>query len=366
MVQSQIILVMKFKKHLEAIVPYSPGKSGRSSDAIKLSSNENLAGCSPQVQAALQTAVGHIEYYPNQTQDLVAAIAKHVGVSESNVMVGNGSDELITLLAMAYLDPHHTVLSAEQTFSQYRFSAQLIGANYTFSKMIDNSYDLNAMGDQITDTTRLIFIANPNNPTGTMVSESAVVRFLNRVPSDCLVILDEAYYEYVERDDYPDSVALLAQFPNVVITRTFSKAYGLAGLRLGYALANPAVIEALKLVRQPFHVNALAMTAGIAAIQDQVFIRESVAMVSQQRQRTMAFLDGFRDDGVSYTDSVANFVLIDLPITGKAAFDYLYQQGIVVRDLASFGRPHAIRVTIGLSEHMDRFFDAFSQLLQGV
>jgi histidinol-phosphate aminotransferase len=351
------------KKHLEAIIPYLPGKSSAHADAIKLSSNENLAGCSPHVQKALQAAVAHSAYYPNQTHALVAAIAKHVGVSEDHVMVGNGSDELITLLAMGYLEPQHTVLSAEQTFSQYQFAAQLIGARYAVSSMVGDSYDLDAMADQITDSTRLVFIANPNNPTGTMVTESAVIRFLNRVPSSCLVVLDEAYYEYVERSDYPNGVAMLSQFSNLVITRTFSKAYGLAGLRLGYAIASPDIIRVLNVVKQPFHVNALAMSAGLAALGDPAFIRESVATVSEQRQRTMAFLDGFKDRGVSYTDSVANFVLIDLPMTGQAAFDYLYQRGIVVRDLASFGRPQAIRVTVGLPKHMDRFFSAFSELM---
>lgn len=354
------------KKHLEFIVPYSPGKGGTNPDAIKLSSNENLAGCSSRVQAVLREAVERIEYYPNQTQSLVATIANHVGVGESQIMIGNGSDELITLLAMGYLEPHHTVLSAEQTFSQYQFAAQLIGARYAVSSMVGDSYDLDAMADQITDTTRLVFIANPNNPTGTMVTESAVVRFLNRVPSACMVVLDEAYYEYVERSDYPNGVALLSQFPNLVITRTFSKAYGLAGLRLGYAIASPDIIRVLNVVKQPFHVNALAMSAGLAALGDPAFIRESVATVSEQRQRTMAFLDGFKDRGVSYTDSVANFVLIDLPISGQAAFDYLYQRGIVVRDLASFGRPHAIRVTVGLPKHMDRFFSAFSALIRPI
>ena len=354
------------KKHLEFIVPYSPGKSGHSPDAIKLSSNENLAGCSVHVQAALREAVACIEYYPNQTQALVAEIANHVGVDEAQIMIGNGSDELITLLAMGYLEAYHTVLSAEQTFSQYQFAAQLIGSRYRFSKMILDTYDLEAMADQITDATRLVFIANPNNPSGTMVGETAIVQFLERVPSSCIVVLDEAYYEYVKRRDYPNSVGLVARFPNLVITRTFSKAYGLAGLRLGYAISSPDIIRVLNVVKQPFHVNALAMTAGIAAIRDQAFIRESVASVSEQRHRTMQFLDKFKNQGVAYTNSVANFVLIDLPTTGQKAYAYLYERGIVVRDLSSFGRPNAIRVTIGLPKHMDQFFSVFSEWINSL
>lgn len=345
---------------IHEFTPYVPGQSIESIQAqynldhiIKLASNENPLGAAVNLHdLTIQSAL-----YPDDAiHPLLPALATHLGVSKDHLILGNGSDEILQLVALATIQPGDTIISSECTFSEYRFVAQLTRANYIAVPMINHTYHIDGIIDAITPNTRLIFIANPNNPTGTYVSHHAIDTLLRHIPSTTLLVLDEAYAEYVTASDYPRSISLLNHHPNLLITRTFSKIYGLAGFRIGYGIGNPSIVSALKTVKQPFNVNSLALSAAYYALQATDFVEQS----KDVNRRGMAFLrHELRHVASAIPDSQGNFLYVELGHhDGVALCQRLLEKGIIVRSMRSFGYPNAIRVTVGTQDQNTAFLTA--------
>ena len=353
---------------VDNIVPYIPGKAIEEvvkelglSQVIKMASNENPLGC-PVSWASLQEAFDKVHYYPHPSSSgLFEALGAHFNLPTSRFVLGNGSDEVIQFLGMAYLNPGEEVLTSDHTFSEYAFVAHLMDARLISVPMTAAyTIDLEGMLKAITPKTKLIFIANPNNPTGTIVAGDPLKRFLDQVPSSIIVVLDEAYAEYAQSAEFVSGVCLLEQYPNVVVLRTFSKLYGLAGFRIGYGIAHESVIAQLQKVRPPFNVNSLALKAAILALDSQSHVAESLKI---NAEGLAYFYQELTQMGLGYLPSQANFVCIFLPILAKEAFEGLLKEGIIVRALPSFDLPYAIRVTVGLPAHNQLFIQKLKGLL---
>jgi histidinol-phosphate aminotransferase len=354
---------------LRHLMPYIPGKSIASvqrelglKNVIKLASNENPLGPSPKALAALKKAEKLCALYPEgQSPELREAVAKFHGVEPETVIVGNGSDELIRLLCEAFIDPGDEVLVSQYAFIRFRQQSALMGAQVVEIPMVDWTHDLDTMAKAASPRTKLLFIANPNNPTGTYNSQDDLVRLLETVPSSTLVVLDEAYAQFArEWNDYPDSVPLLARFPNLVVLRTFSKAYGLAGLRVGYALADAEVVNWLDRIRMPFNVNLPAQQACVEALKDQAFVKRSIAASTAARE---PLAQALRQLGFSVQDSAANFLFARSPIPGRECFKALLKHGVIVRPLEEYGLTHHLRISIGLPAQNKALLAALKQVL---
>lgn len=344
---------------LSTMVPYTPGRSVQDvqaefgvSEVVKLASNENPFG-SPITPEELATAIVETAVYPHlASAPVLSALASQFGISTTQIVIGNGSDELLTLIGLAYLNPGDGVITASGTFSEYRFVANLMDAALTECPMTpDWQYDLTAIAEAVTANTKLIFIANPNNPTGLIVGADALSQLMVRVPSHVLVVIDEAYAEFVDDPTYPNTVDWIARYPNLLVTRTFSKLYGLAGYRIGYAMGSPAVIAALYKVRQPFNVNSVALTAANLALGKVDYIQRTLLNNTVQRTRLTQALTAL---GRVVLPSHANFVCVRW---GEDAGDVVMacmRQGVIVRHLASFGMPDFIRITVGTPAQNDR------------
>ncbi|AFG37061.1 histidinol-phosphate transaminase [Spirochaeta africana] len=328
---------------LSLIPAYHPGK--RSAGTIKLSSNENPLGYSPDIIPALLAAAGELEVYPDgRGTALIEALAEHHGIPGERIILGNGSDDIMIMAAAAFLEPGTNAVMATPTFSQYEFASRLYGAEVRQVPLIDGNHDLDGMLSQIDTDTRIVWVCNPNNPTGTYRSQAELQGFLQQVPPRVLVILDEAYSEYATAPDYPASPALLNDYPNLVVLHTFSKIYGLAALRLGYGFADPDIIRCFLRVKQPFNVNGLALAAGVAALQDRDFVERSL----QVNHDGMQYLTGVLDElNLQYYPSQANFICVTTPVPAQQACTVLQQHGVTVRSLQSFGLDNAIRISIG-------------------
>ncbi len=345
---------------LKDLVPYQPGKPIEDverelgiKNVIKLASNENPLGPSPKVGKALQLAAREVALYPDGACfRLRQALAKTYGWEPGNLILGCGSNELLLLLGQAFLNPGDEVLTSQMSFVVYPTVAQLAEARLVAVPTKEFGFDLQAMTRAITPKTKMIFIANPNNPTGTMVEPEELERFVKRVPASCVVVLDEAYYEYADPEWRADSVAWVKQHPNVVVLRTFSKAYGLAGTRVGYGLASSTVAQAVERVRAPFNVNALAQAAAVAALQDAAHVRKVVALARRERTWVAAQLAKRKFQVVP---SQANFVLVAVPWgTGQVWFQELMKQGVIVRPMPG---PY-VRITVGTREQDARLLKA--------
>ncbi len=331
---------------LEQIGRYHPGR--KTPGKIKLSSNENPLGSSPVALKAIQNALGGLARYPNgSAPQLRSALADRFGVSCDEVLVGNGSDELMMLAAGAYVDPGTNAVIGEHTFSQYEFVTRLFGGEVRVAAMPDGCFNLEAMRQRVDGHTRLLFLCNPNNPTGRYIPERDLTEFLERLPKHVLVVLDEAYSEYAEAPDFPQGVSLLRRFANLVVLRTYSKIYGLAGLRVGYGFAHPEVIETLARVKQPFTVGNLGQAGALAALEDNDFIKRSLETNSAGKRYMYAELQRLR---LSFYPTEANFLCIQLTASAEIAFEVLQYHGVTVRALGSFGLPHALRITVGTAE----------------
>jgi histidinol-phosphate aminotransferase len=355
--------------YIRAIAPYQPGKPiselaremGLDENRIiKLASNENPRGVSPKAKAAIERELAGLSRYPDGNAfELKAALARRYGVREEGIVVGNGSNDLLELAAGTFLAPGTAAVYAQHTFAVYPLATQARGAKGIVVPAKKYGHDLPAMLASITPETRVVFIANPNNPTGTFVRGDELEAFLNRAPKDVAVVLDEAYTEYLPAESRYDSVAWLKQYPNLIVTRTFSKVYGLAGLRVGFGLMQAPVADLLNRVRQPFNVNSLALAAAVAALDDREFVAESHAM----NRAGMARLErGFGALGLETIPSVANFVSFRVP-HAAAVYQKLLRQGVIVRPLAGYGMPDHLRVTIGLPEENERFLEALKTAL---
>jgi len=348
--------------------PYVPGKPIEEverelgiTDIVKMASNENPLGPSPSALAEMTRALNKVALYPDGScYSLRKAVAKHWGVGEDQLIFGCGSDEIIHYIGLAFLTEGDETIQAHPTFVQYEACATLCDCKVHKVPLKNYTHDLEAMAERINARTKLIFIANPNNPTGTMNTRAEVEKLLSRVPERCLVVLDEAYYEYVERPDYPDALKLIAEGANVIALRTFSKIYGLAGLRIGYGIARPDIIKYLEQVRAPFNVNSIAQAGAIASLADPQQVARSRKVNSEGKRYLYREFDRL---GLKYAPTEANFIFVDVGRDSVYVFKELLKRGVIVRTGDIFDMPTHIRVTIGTAEQNARFVKALEEVL---
>ena len=355
-------------EHILGIAPYEPGKPIEElerelgiHDAIKLASNENPLPPSDRVQKAIVAALSTLNRYPDGGGFyLRQALAKKHGVTPEHVVLGNGSNELIELLVHAFMRPGDEAVVPHPSFVVYPMSVQAAGGIRVVVMLRDYRLDLEAMGRAVTPLTKLVFIANPNNPTATMVTADEVERFMARVPDRTIVVFDEAYVEFAQGPDFPDSLGYMKQGRKVVVLRTFSKAASLAGLRVGYGVADPDAVALLNRIRPPFNVNSLAQAAALAALDDEPHILECVRLIDTGRQ----FLyDEFKALGLKYVPSRANFILVDVGRSAAEIYQKLLREGVIVRPMTSFGMETALRITVGTPQENRRLVRALGAVL---
>jgi len=356
-------------EHVRSIARYVPGKpveelarelSLDPATIVKLASNENPRGPSAKVRDAIARAVGELSRYPDGNGfPLKSALSKRLGVGLDQIVLGNGSNDVLELVAQAYLVPGDETVYSRHAFAVYPLATQARGARGIEVPAKDFGHDLDAMLRAITDRTRIVFVANPNNPTGTWLPPDDVERFVASVPHRVLVVLDEAYNEYLEPSQRVDTVAWIASYPNLVVSRTFSKAYGLAALRVGYGVMDAAVADMLNRVRQPFNVNALAQAAAVAALEDSGYVEESRLINREGLARLRRGLEAL---GLRYVPSHANFLLVEVG-DGARVNQGLLERGVIVRPVANYGLPQWLRVTVGLPGENERFLAALAAVL---
>ena len=355
--------------YVRAIAPYQPGKpiselaremGVQESTIVKLASNENPLGVSPKAMVAMRAALDDIARYPDGNGFVLKdAISRKFKVDHAQIVLGNGSNDVLELAARAFLAPGDDAIFSQYAFAVYPLVTQAIGATGITVPAMDFGHDLVAMRRAVTSNTRMVFIANPNNPTGTLLGKDELLEFLQEIPANVLVVLDEAYDEYLPDEQKSKAIAWLAAFPNLIVTRTFSKAYGLAGLRVGFALAHADVADIVNRVRQPFNVNSMALVAAAAALEDDDFVRRSRELnVAGMRQIT----EGLSRLGLKFIPSSGNFVSFR---TGDATAIYrqLLQKGVIVRPVAGYGMPEYLRVSIGLESENACFLSALEEVL---
>ncbi|WP_194755578.1 histidinol-phosphate transaminase [Aliidiomarina indica] len=330
---------------------------------VKLASNENPLGVSPKVRDALAARISELARYPDANGFyLKQAIADKFAVSAKQITLGNGSNDVLELLARTYVTPANEVIFSQHAFVVYPLVTKAIGATPVAVPAKDYGHDLPAMLAAITDKTRMVFIANPNNPTGTFLTKEALEDFIKQVPKHVLVVLDEAYYEYVPEAERAPSFEWIQAYPNLVVSRTFSKAYGLAGLRAGYMVSHPAVADLMNRIRQPFNMNELALTASMAALKDDDFIERSVEVNSDGMQQLIRFCE---HHGLDYIPSYGNFLTIETGSESAEIFTKLLHKGVIVRPVAGYELPNHLRVSIGLPQENDAFCNAMAEILNG-
>jgi histidinol-phosphate aminotransferase len=353
--------------YVRAISPYQPGKPitelaremGIPVDSIvKLASNENPLGMSPKARQAVEKAISGVERYPDQF-DLIAKVAEQCGVAPNQVILGNGSNDVLDLVARVFLAPGRSAVFAQHAFAVYPLATLSTGAELIVTPAKNYGHDLDAMRAAIRPDTRIVWIANPNNPTGNFLPYAEVRAFLECVPKDVVVVLDEAYNEYIPAAERIDTATWLKDFPNLLICRTFSKIYGLAGLRVGYGLASPEVADLMNRIRQPFNVNNLALAGALAALDDHEFLSASYDLNRRGMAQLVAAFDRL---GLEYILSCGNFVTFR---AGDAATvnQNLLKQGVIVRPIAGYGLPEWLRVTIGTEAENARFIEALEKAL---
>lgn len=353
---------------IRGLHPYQAGKPIEElqrelglSHVVKLASNENPLGPSPAVVEACKRALSDITLYPDSNGfELKAALSAKLGVASSQLTLGNGSNDVLDLIARVFLAPGYSAVFSQYAFVVYPIATQACSARGIVTPAKEWGHDLDAMANAIEDDTRVVFIANPNNPTGTALSRDDVVGFLRRVPPGVVVVLDEAYTEYVEDPDFPDGVALLDEFPNLIVTRTFSKAYGLAGLRVGYAVSSPTIADLLNRVRAPFNVNSLGLVGAVAALGDEEYLVRSREVNAAGRRQIEAACDKL---ALPYIPSMGNFVTVEVGNEALQIYQQLLQEGVIVRPLTPYQMPRHLRVSIGLPEENRSFIDALTKVL---
>lgn len=353
---------------VRGLAPYQPGKSIEElkreygvEGAVKLASNENPLGYSPQVAEALHSALEGIARYPDGNGfALKSALSLHLGVSADQITLGNGSSDLLEFAARVLVSREHEVIYSQYCFALYPLLTKILGAQGRVVPAKGFGHNLEAMAKAVNERTRLVYIANPNNPTGTWLRSDELESFLAAMPEHVSVVLDEAYYEYVDAPEYPNSLVWLSRYPNLIITRTFSKVYGLAGLRIGYAVSHRDLADLMNRVRPPFNVNSLALAAATAALQDQAHIQHSQAA---NRTGMVQLTAAFTALGLDYIPSVANFVTVDMGQPSKKIHESLLRRGVIVRPMVGYGLPGHLRVTVGQEEENARCIHAFERAL---
>jgi histidinol-phosphate aminotransferase len=352
--------------HIAGLVPYKPGKPIAElkrelglTEVIKLASNENPVGTSPKALAALRAAVdgGELNRYPDGAgYYLKQALGRHWGLAPDHFVLGNGSNEVIELLCRTFLAPGDEVVAADLTFVVYRLITTAAGGRIVEVPLKDHVHDLDAMAAAVGPRTRLLFVCTPNNPTGTYSTGPQVARMLAQVPDEAIVVFDEAYAEYMNAPDAPDTLSVLRERPNTVLLRTFSKVYGLPALRIGYGVTSPEVAGYLDRVRQPFNVGALAQTAALAALSDTQHVARSIA-VNEAGKRQLAAV--FEALGIRHLPTQANFIYADMGVDGNSVFEACLREGVIVRHIQGTW----IRVTIGLEAEIARFGEVLAKVL---
>jgi histidinol-phosphate aminotransferase len=352
---------------VRGLQPYVPGKpivelerEYGVKNVIKLASNENPLGPSPKALAAAQVALAEIARYPDGGGfALKRALAAKLGVLPEQVTLGNGSNDILEFAARAFVSAQDEVMFSQHAFAVYPIVTQAVGARAVEVPARDWGHDLAAMRAAMTARTRLVFIANPNNPTGTWLRSDELQEFLDSVSESVIVVVDEAYFEYVEDSAYPDSIAWLERYPNLICARTFSKIYGLAGLRVGYGISSAAVADLLNRVRQPFNVNSIAQAAALAALDDSAHLDKARRVNADGMQQ---LVQGFEQLGLDYIPSVGNFICVEVGEAGRV-YEQLLRAGVIVRPVANYGMPRHLRVTVGLMNENQRFLDALQAAL---
>jgi histidinol-phosphate aminotransferase len=359
---------------VRALQPYQPGmplaeleRRYGIRNAIKLASNENPLGPSPRALAAARETLADCARYSEGSSHLLCArLAALHGVAPQAITLGNGSNDVLDMIARVFLGPDVEAVYSRHAFAVYPIAVQAVGATGRVAAAHDGrrgpayGHDLAAMRVLITPATRVVFIANPNNPTGTWVGQAELRDFVTSLPDHVMVVVDEAYFDYVAEAEYPDTTRWLVDCPNLIVTRTFSKAYGLAGLRVGYAVSRPEVAQLLNRVRQPFNVNSLAQAAALAALEDAAHLERSIHV---NREGMRQLVTGIRRLGLSFIESVGNFVAVDTGGPAAELYERLLRKGVIVRPVGNYGMPNHLRVTVGLPEENARFLAVLEQVL---
>ena len=354
---------------VQEIQPYEPGKPVEElerelglTDIVKLASNENPLGASEKVIASLASAYPDLARYPDGSAYLLKRrLSEFLNVPENQLTIGNGSNDVLELLARVYLSRDNESIISQHSFVVYPLVTKAIGAALKVIPAKNYSHDLEGTLAAISEKTRMVFIANPNNPTGTWVNENDLTRFLDQVREDVIVVLDEAYFEYVQEPDYPNGIELSKKYPNLVVTRTFSKAYGMAALRLGYSISRPDIADLMNRIRQPFNVNSLSLVAALAALDDQDHVKRSVEL----NTTGMRYLESeCRRLGLDFIPSVGNFLTIDFGRDASPVYEGLLHEGVIVRPIGVYELPNHLRVTIGTPDENERFSSALESVLK--
>lgn len=357
---------------VQKLSPYVPGKPVETlarelgldpAGIVKLASNENPLGPSPRALEAIRAALGEITRYPDGSGfALKAKLAERFGLRSEQITLGNGSNDILDLVARAWLAPGRNAVFSQYAFAVYPISTQAVGAEGRVVPARDYGHDLEAMLAAIDDNTRVVFIANPNNPTGTWFGPAALEAFLDRVPADVLVVLDEAYIEFTEPGELPNGLDYVARYPNLLVSRTLCKAYGLAGLRVGYAVSSVQIADVLNRVRQPFNVNSLALVAACAALDDSDYLEAGRRL----NRAGMAQLEaGLAALGLRWIPSRGNFLAVDFARDAAPINQALLERGVIVRPVAGYGLPNFLRISIGTEAENARLLEALAQVLRG-
>lgn len=359
---------------IRGLHPYQPGKPIAElerefgvSDIVKLASNENPLGAAPRALAAIAAAATELARYPDANGfELKRALAARHGVGPECITLGNGSNDVLVLLAESFLGPGLEAVYSRHAFAVYSLVVQATGATHRVAAALPASHaqphghDLGAMAELVGPATRMVFIANPNNPTGTWLDAAELERFIASLPAHVVVVVDEAYFEYVGEPGYPDTSAWLGRYPNLVVTRTFSKAYGLAGLRIGYGVSSPELAELLNRLRQPFNTSSLAQAAALAALDDTVHLERSIELNARELVRVGAACRGL---GLGVSPSVGNFLLVDMHAEAQPLFTALLREAVIVRPVANYDLPTHLRISIGTKAENDRLIAALARVL---
>lgn len=355
---------LPYRDVYENILPYVPGKPISDvkrelglTNVIKLASNENPFGCSEKVKHAVAQGLSDLSLYPDGNATLLReCLAQKLDLKADQLVFGAGSNEIITFIAQVFLSPGDESIYASPSFSWYDTAVRATGAQPVIIPLKDHKHDLDAMKNAITDNTKIIWICNPNNPTGTIITGDEQDAFLQEVPSNIVVVLDEAYYEFARGEGYPESLPLLKKYPNVIILRTFSKVYGLASLRVGYGMASSEMVSYLERIRPPFNVNTLAQTAAVAALEDQQFVNKTIA---ENKKGLSALYSAFDRLKLNHVKSHANFVWVETPHPSGEMFQRLLRKGVIIRPFMG----NWLRITVGSGEENQVLIHALEEVL---
>ena len=360
---------MQVKKQLLGLKPYQPGKPIEEvkkqfnlTKVVKLASNENPYGCSPKAKQAIMDELDQLAIYPDgYSASLRTRVAKHVNVNEEELIFGNGSDEVVQIICRALLNPEKNTVMATPTFPQYKHNAVIEGAEVREVPLVNGDHNLDEMIGKIDENTTVVWVCTPNNPTGTYVTKDNLLNFLTKVPKHVLVVVDEAYYEYVLAEDYPDTVSLLNEHSNLMILRTFSKAYGLASLRIGFGIANAELIRKIEPAREPFNTSRVAQAAAIASLEDPDFVADCREKNKKGLKQFYEFCENLNLD---YYPSEGNFILIDFNRDSDEVFQALLEKGYIVRSGNALGFPTHLRITVGSEIQNNEIIEILKDFVQ--